>query len=443
MRSWPESGLRPKLINAVDPFGDRDPLPIQMVAVPLGVQQRDLIALCAPVPGKITAYLLPMLQHICHCSRLDREACSHPLAVIVVPNRQLAEKVARVMERLSRYMVDVKVSLILDEGDALNKLGRGSHVIVGTVDQLGKCIERSTLVMRQSCGYLIMDEADYMVEMGFDKELEAMLKAMPRRRTIHVYTETMPTSLEKLTRRHLHDPINVAVDREVSKALEQRASEKKDLQMVAVPLGVQQRDLVSLCAPVPGKITAYLLPMLQHICHCSRLDREACSHPLAVIVVPNRQLAEKVARVMERLSRYMVDVKVSLILDEGDTLNKLGRGSHVIVGTVDQLGKCVERSTLVMRQSCGYLIMDEADYMVEMGFDKELEAMLKAMPRRRTIHVYTETMPTSLEKLTRRHLHDPINVAVDREVSKALEERASEKKVQMLKKRAAAKLLFH
>ncbi|KAK1303629.1 DEAD-box ATP-dependent RNA helicase 21 [Acorus calamus] len=227
MRSWPESGLRPKLINAVDPFGDRDPLPIQMVAVPLGVQQRDLIALCAPVPGKITAYLLPMLQHICHCSRLDREACSHPLAVIVVPNRQLAEKVARVMERLSRYMVDVKVSLILDEGDALNKLGRGSHVIVGTVDQLGKCIERSTLVMRQSCGYLIMDEADYMVEMGFDKELEAMLKAMPRRRTIHVYTETMPTSLEKLTRRHLHDPINVAVDREVSKALEQRASEKK------------------------------------------------------------------------------------------------------------------------------------------------------------------------------------------------------------------------
>ncbi|KAK1262752.1 DEAD-box ATP-dependent RNA helicase 21 [Acorus gramineus] len=110
------------------------------------------------------------------------------------------------------------------------------------------------------------------------------------------------------------------------------------------------------------------------------------------------------------------------------------RGSHVVVGTVGQLGKCLLETRLLMMKECGYLIMDEPDNMMRTGFDKEMEAILKAMPRRRrTIHMYTETMPTSLEKLARKYLRDPINVSVDRAVSmeKALQWRPSEKKVQM------------
>ncbi|KAK1257673.1 DEAD-box ATP-dependent RNA helicase 21 [Acorus gramineus] len=209
MHSWFASGLRSELIRAVDPTGDRGPLPIQMVAVPLGVQARDLIALCAPMSGKITAYLLPMLQHICQSHLFERRRLwSLPLAVVVVPNCDLAEKVVRVEHEF--------------------ELKRGSHVLVGTAGRLGECLERRLLVMKQ-CGYLVMDEPDNMMRMGFEKEMEAILKAMPRRRTIHMYTETMPTSLEKLARKYLRDPINVSVDRAVSmeKALQRRASEKK------------------------------------------------------------------------------------------------------------------------------------------------------------------------------------------------------------------------
>ncbi|KAK1262248.1 DEAD-box ATP-dependent RNA helicase 21 [Acorus gramineus] len=233
--SWFASGLRSELIRAVDPTGDRGPLPMQMVAVPLGVQARDLIALCAPVSSKISAYLLPMLQHISQSELFERRrrVWSPPLALVVVPNRDLAEKVVRVMKRLSHDLRHVMVSSIMDDGLSIKEhaleLRRGSHVVVGTVGQLGKCLLETRLLMMKECGYLIMDEPDNMMRTGFDKEIEAILKAMPRwRRTIHMYTETMPMSLERLAKKYLRGPINVSVDKAVSmeKALQRRAAEK-------------------------------------------------------------------------------------------------------------------------------------------------------------------------------------------------------------------------
>jgi ATP-dependent RNA helicase DeaD len=225
-----ELGLRPELLEALASLGYEEPTPIQREAIPPLLQGLDLRGQAATGTGKTAAFALPILQRM-PPGRQDQS----PLALVLVPTRELAGQVSQAFHRYGRTL-GVRVLPIYGGqpiGRQLRVLERGVDVVVATPGRALDHIGRGTLPLG-GVATVVLDEADEMLDMGFAEDIEAILEVTPRERQTVLFSATMPGRIDAIARRHLRDPVRVEMGHEPAPAGE-RPLVRQEAYVVARP----------------------------------------------------------------------------------------------------------------------------------------------------------------------------------------------------------------
>jgi ATP-dependent RNA helicase DDX23/PRP28 len=231
VQDWNEVALDPKLLKVIqEKVGYSKPSLIQMVAIPIGLQQRDIIGIAETGSGKTTAYILPLLDYISKlCPMTEEMEAEGPLAIVLVPTRELAQQI-EVETMKFAHVFNMRIVSIVG-GQSIQeqgfKLTQGCEVVIATPGRLIDCLERRYTVLNQ-CHYMVLDEADRMIDMGFEPQVKAILDAMPSsvlgahsqdggldttkmHRTTCMFSATMSSTVERLAQKYLHNPIMVTI----------------------------------------------------------------------------------------------------------------------------------------------------------------------------------------------------------------------------------------
>lgn len=198
-----ETGLR-----AIAALGYTEPTPIQAAALPLMLEGADMVGLAQTGTGKTIAFGLPLARAI-------DPGLNEVQAVVLVPTRELANQVKDVIEHLGSFYGFRTLGLIGGSRvqTDLAALERGVHVIVGTPGRVIDHIKRGTVSFR-NVHFAVLDEADQMLDIGFARDIEYILRSVPKERQTALFSATMPESISRIVYRYMRKAERIAVDPE-------------------------------------------------------------------------------------------------------------------------------------------------------------------------------------------------------------------------------------
>ena len=202
-------GLRPELVTALATLGYEEPTPIQAAAIPPFNAGRDLLGQAATGTGKTAAFALPILE------RLEKDRASGaPMALVLVPTRELAMQVSEAIHRYGKGMGARVLPIFGGQpiSRQLQALRRGIDVVVATPGRAIDHINRGTLPLDE-VEVVVLDEADEMLDMGFAEDIEAILTETPPTRQTVLFSATMPGRINAIAKRHLTDPVRIEIAR--------------------------------------------------------------------------------------------------------------------------------------------------------------------------------------------------------------------------------------
>lgn len=198
-------GLSDAVLSAVRAVGYETPSRIQAATIPPLLAGRDVVGLAQTGTGKTAAFALPVLDGLDLAQRT-------PQALVLAPTRELALQVCEAFERYGAQL-QVKVLPIYggqSYGPQLAALKRGVHVVVGTPGRVIDHLNKGTLNLSE-LRFLVLDEADEMLNMGFADDVETILADTPADKRVALFSATMPGSIRKLAQRYLQDPVEITV----------------------------------------------------------------------------------------------------------------------------------------------------------------------------------------------------------------------------------------
>jgi ATP-dependent RNA helicase DeaD len=203
MKSFEDLGISPAVAKALKEMGFEEPTPIQTSAIPPAIEGRDIIGQAQTGTGKTASFGIPIAE---------KKVSGKPYAIILEPTRELAIQVAEEMGRITQYR---KCSVLPVYGGAsmerqLKALRKGTNIIVGTPGRLIDHLNRKTLSL-EDVSIAVLDEADEMLDMGFIDDIEKILKMMPQSKQLMLYSATMSPEIMKVAKRHMKDPLKIAV----------------------------------------------------------------------------------------------------------------------------------------------------------------------------------------------------------------------------------------
>ncbi|XP_066143482.1 probable ATP-dependent RNA helicase DDX23 [Euwallacea fornicatus] len=239
IRSWSESGIHKDLQEIVDKIGYKDPTPIQRQAIPIGMQNRDIIGVAETGSGKTLAFLIPLLSWIQSLPKIERNevADQGPYAIILAPTRELAQQIEEETVKFGQPLGIRTVVVVggLSREEQGFRLRMGCEIVIATPGRLIDVLENRYLVLNQ-CTYIVLDEADRMIDLGFEPDVQKILEYMPvsnlkpdnddaedskillanynsrkKYRQTVMFTATMPPAVERLARTYLRRPAVVYI----------------------------------------------------------------------------------------------------------------------------------------------------------------------------------------------------------------------------------------
>ncbi|MCB9187406.1 MAG: DEAD/DEAH box helicase [Flavobacteriales bacterium] len=206
MPTFKELGLRAEIVQALDDLGFENPTPIQEKAIPQVLDSKtDLIALAQTGTGKTAAFSLPVLQ------QLD-DTSNDIQCIVLCPTRELCLQITNDIQDFAKYM---NVNTVAVYGGAsietqIRAIKRGAQIIIGTPGRTVDLINRRVLRL-QTVNYVVLDEADEMLTMGFQDDLETILAETPQEKQTLLFSATMPTAIKNITKSYMNNPVEVAV----------------------------------------------------------------------------------------------------------------------------------------------------------------------------------------------------------------------------------------
>jgi ATP-independent RNA helicase DbpA len=199
--------LKPAMLKNLASLGYAEMTPIQAHTLPLILAGKDVIAKAKTGSGKTAAFGIGLL------TGLDLTS-TRVQALVLCPTRELADQVAKELRRLARFTENIKILTLcggVPFGPQLGSLEHGVHVVVGTPGRLLDHLRRGSLVLAD-LQTLVLDEADRMLDMGFQEEIDAIIDATPPKKQTLLFSATYPTSITTLSAWLQHEPVEVSVD---------------------------------------------------------------------------------------------------------------------------------------------------------------------------------------------------------------------------------------
>jgi len=238
MRKWAEAPLPGELLDAIRKVGYENPTPIQMQSIPIAAEKRDMIGIAETGSGKTCAFMLPLLAYIKALPPIDNDTCvDGPYAMVLAPSRELVLQIEDETRKFAHYCKDMKMISLIGGRNAEEqgfKLRNGVELVIATPGRMLDALNRQYTVVNQ-CNYIVMDEADRMVEANFEGFITQIIDAMPtthmksenedealkqeleakaghrQYRVTHMFSATMPPAVERLARRYLRAPAFISI----------------------------------------------------------------------------------------------------------------------------------------------------------------------------------------------------------------------------------------
>jgi len=239
IRYWRESNIPEAILDIIDKVGYKEPSPIQRQAIPIGLTNRDVIGVAETGSGKTCAFLIPLLVWIQSLPKqtVIEEADQGPYAIIMAPTRELAQQIEEETNKFGEPLGIRTVAVIggLSREEQGFKLRLGCEIVIATPGRLIDVLENRYLVLSR-CTYIVLDEADRMIDMGFEPDVQKVLDHMPvsnqkpdselaedasaltqnfklknKYRQTVMFTATMPPAVERLAKNYLRRPVVVHI----------------------------------------------------------------------------------------------------------------------------------------------------------------------------------------------------------------------------------------
>ncbi|HWI92610.1 MAG TPA: DEAD/DEAH box helicase [Flavisolibacter sp.] len=207
MALFEELGLQENLLKAVGELGFTQPTPIQEKAIPVLLSgTKDLIGLAQTGTGKTAAFGLPLLQ-------LVEAGKKFPQALIICPTRELCLQIVNEIELFKKHLHGIHVVAVYGGSSItmqIRDIRRGVQIVVATPGRLIDLIERKAINLEE-IKYVVLDEADEMLNMGFQDDIEFILQNTPRRDSTWLFSATMPPEIRNVSKRYMKEPFEITV----------------------------------------------------------------------------------------------------------------------------------------------------------------------------------------------------------------------------------------
>ena len=234
IRFWSESGLPESILKAIKEVAKYDePYKIQRMAIPVGLSNRDCVGIAETGSGKTAAFVLPMLVYVLSQPTMNNLNFEDgPYSLVLAPTRELAKQIESETNKFATFIHISAITIVggINHDQQSNLLRNGCEVIIATPGRLLDCIDRRILVLNQ-CNYVVLDEADRMIDMGFEPQVTAIFDKMPSSnlrpidedldnvdnnnkmiyRQTFMFSATMPPAVERLTRKYLRNPVYITI----------------------------------------------------------------------------------------------------------------------------------------------------------------------------------------------------------------------------------------
>lgn len=205
--TFEDLGLIKPLQEAVRDMDFSHPMPVQEAVIPLLLGERkDIIALAQTGTGKTAAFGLPLIQNI-------NPGESFPQALILSPTRELCVQISRDLIQYAKYIPEVMITAVYGGAnieEQIRKIQKGTHILVATPGRLLDLMRRGAVKL-STVTEVVLDEADQMLDMGFQEDLEAILSEVPSERHLMLFSATMPKEIKSISEQYLHDPEEVTI----------------------------------------------------------------------------------------------------------------------------------------------------------------------------------------------------------------------------------------
>ncbi len=207
MSSFKDLGLNAQLLQAIEALGFTEPTPIQEKAIPVLVAgTKDFLGLAQTGTGKTAAFGFPLLQLIDH----DRKT---PQALVVCPTRELCMQIVKDIQSYKKFSAQVFVQAVYGGAsisDQIKSIKKGVQIVVATPGRLIDLIERKAINLQQ-IKYVVLDEADEMLNMGFEEDIEFVCKQTINRDSMWMFSATMPPEIRKVSNKYMKNPVEISV----------------------------------------------------------------------------------------------------------------------------------------------------------------------------------------------------------------------------------------
>ena len=231
IRFWNESGLSQSILKSIhDVAKYSEPSPIQRMAIPIGLSNRDCVGIAETGSGKTAAFVLPMLVYLDKLPGMNSELFEDgPYAIVLAPTRELAKQIEEETNKFAIFLKHITAVTIvggIDQQTQSKLLRNGASVIIATPGRLIDMCESSILVLNQ-CNYVVLDEADRMIDLGFEPQVNEIFEKMPATnmrpiddeecekdriyRQTFMFSATMPIEIERMTRKYLRNPVYITI----------------------------------------------------------------------------------------------------------------------------------------------------------------------------------------------------------------------------------------
>lgn len=212
MSDFLKFGLAAELIKSLERMNILRPTPIQEKTIPLALNGLDVLASAQTGTGKTVAYLIPLIMRLTQ-NKQDS-------ALILAPTRELATQVQQALNQMIGFDSSLKSALLIGGTSMFkqfNDLKRKPRIVVGTPGRINDHLQRRSLVLNTT-KFLIIDEADRMLDMGFGIQLDQIAEHLPKKRQTLLFSATFPPNIQRLSERYLQNPERVSIDETVQTA---------------------------------------------------------------------------------------------------------------------------------------------------------------------------------------------------------------------------------
>ena len=217
--AFAELGIDGRVLAALEGIGYEKPSPIQAATIPVLLEGRDVVGMAQTGTGKTAAFAIPALSRLAELADLNGPTAATQVLVLA-PTRELALQVGEAFASYAAQLEDFTVLPVYggsSYGPQLAGLRRGAQVVVGTPGRVIDHLKRGSLTL-QDLQYLVLDEADEMLRMGFAEDVETILSQTPEEKQVALFSATMPPAIRKIAQKYLRSPEEISVKAKTSTA---------------------------------------------------------------------------------------------------------------------------------------------------------------------------------------------------------------------------------